>query len=49
MNKMWAVYNIESTFIRCVKGKGKVVPVLFNTAPRHEGVMGEWRYSFTYS
>jgi hypothetical protein len=31
-----------------VKGKGKVVPVL-NWAPRHEGVLGEWRYSSTHS
>jgi hypothetical protein len=31
-------------------GKGKVVPVLFfNWAPRHEGVLGEWRYSFMHS
>jgi hypothetical protein len=31
-----------------IKGKGKVVPVL-NEAPRHEDVLGEWRYSSTYS
>jgi hypothetical protein len=30
------------------KGKGKVVPVL-NQAPRHEGVLGVWRYSSTQS
>jgi hypothetical protein len=30
------------------KGKGKAVPV-FNWAPRHEGVLGEWRYSSTHS
>jgi hypothetical protein len=30
--------------------KGKVVPVLyFNSAPRLEGVLGEWRYSSTHS
>jgi hypothetical protein len=28
-------------------GKGKVVPVLWG--PRHEGVLGEWRYSSTPS
>jgi hypothetical protein len=28
--------------------KSKVFPVL-NLAPRHEGVLGEWRYSSTYS
>jgi len=28
-----------------VKVKGEVLPVLFLTAPRHEGVMGEWKYS----
>jgi hypothetical protein len=33
-----------------VKGKSKVVPVLFfNWASRHEGVLGEWRYSSTHS
>jgi hypothetical protein len=31
-----------------VKVKGKVVSVL-NQAPRHEGVLGEWRYSSTHS
>jgi hypothetical protein len=32
------------------KSKGKVVPVLsLNRAPRHEGVLGEWRYSSTHS
>jgi hypothetical protein len=30
------------------KGEGKVVPVL-NQAPRHEDVVGEWRYSSTHS
>jgi hypothetical protein len=30
------------------KVKGKVFPVL-NWAPRHEGVLGEWRYSSTHS
>jgi hypothetical protein len=28
--------------------KGKIVPVL-NKAPRHEDVLGEWRYSSTHS
>jgi hypothetical protein len=32
------------------KGKIKVVPVLlFNRTPRHDGVLGEWRYSSTHS
>jgi hypothetical protein len=31
-----------------IKSKGKVVPVL-NKAPRHEGVLVEWRYSSTHS
>jgi len=30
------------------KGKGKVVLVL-NKAPRHEDILGEWRYSSTHS
>jgi hypothetical protein len=39
---------------RYVQGKGKgqseVGPVLFlNWTPRHEGVLGKWRYSSTYS
>jgi hypothetical protein len=31
-----------------VAGKGKVAGC-FNWAPRHEGILGEWRYSSTYS
>jgi len=31
------------------KGKCKDVPVLFNWAPRHEGVLGEWKYGSTHS
>jgi hypothetical protein len=31
-----------------VNVKGKVVPVL-NYAPRHECILGEWRYSSTHS
>jgi hypothetical protein len=32
------------------KGQGKVVPALFfNSAPSHEGVLREWRYSSTHS
>jgi hypothetical protein len=31
-------------------GKGKSRPFAFlNLTPRHEGVMGEWRYSSTHS
>jgi hypothetical protein len=33
-----------------VKVKGKVVCIIFVTeAPRHEGILGVWRYSFTHS
>jgi hypothetical protein len=35
-----------------VIGKGKVnvkVSLCFNRAPRHEGVLGEWRYRSTHS
>jgi hypothetical protein len=37
-------------FYTYIKGKstGKVVPAL-NLAPRHEDVLGEWRYSSTHS
>jgi len=32
------------------KGKGKVrLSLCFNWAPRHEGVLGEWRYSSIHS
>jgi hypothetical protein len=31
-----------------IKVKVKL-PLCFNWAPRHEGVLGEWRYSSTYS
>jgi len=36
-----------SSDIHC-KAEGKVVPVLFflNCVPRHENLLGEWRYSF---
>jgi len=30
-------------------GRSKVVPVFFNSAPHNEGVLGDWRYSSTYS
>jgi hypothetical protein len=43
--KGWTLENCDF-----VKGKGKVVPVIsFNWASRHEGVLGEWRYSPTHS
>jgi hypothetical protein len=42
--------NVTGIWSIVLKGKGEVVPVLsFNWAPRHEGVLGEWRYSSTYS
>jgi hypothetical protein len=32
------------------KGKGKFIPVpFFNWTPRHEGVLGEWRYRSAHS
>jgi hypothetical protein len=48
-----SVTNYTNMVTRCGgdgegKGKGKVVPVL-NEAPRHEGLLGEWRYIFTHS
>jgi hypothetical protein len=36
-------------YLRHRESKGKVVPVLFNSAPRHEGALREWRYSSTHS
>jgi hypothetical protein len=43
------VHNVY-TSPNIVKSKGKVVPVLlFNLALRHEGVLGELRYSSTHS
>jgi hypothetical protein len=32
-----------------IKVKGKVVCDFFNLAPRHGGVLGEWRYISTHS
>jgi hypothetical protein len=29
-------------------GKAKVVLVFFNRAPRHEGVLGDWRHNSTH-
>jgi hypothetical protein len=35
---------------KIVIGKGKVkLPLCFNWAPRHEGVLGEWMYNSTHS
>jgi hypothetical protein len=31
------------------KGKGKVIPVFFNRASLHEGVLGDWMHSPTHS
>jgi hypothetical protein len=43
--RMWSTVSTEG------EGKSKVVTVLFifNWAPRHEGVLGEWMYSTTHS
>jgi hypothetical protein len=40
----------NNTYKFCMKRKkGKFVPLLIVTwAPRHEGVLGEWRHSFTH-
>jgi hypothetical protein len=37
--------------LEALKVKGIFVPVIFsfNSAPCHEGVLGEWRYSSTHS
>jgi hypothetical protein len=35
--------------VTLLKGKGKVVPMLFNKEPRQECVLGEWRYVSTHS
>jgi hypothetical protein len=42
------ISNSSASFL----SKGKKVrlsPCFFNRAPRHEGVLGEWRYSSTHS
>jgi len=41
--------GIEATLPLPNKRKDKVVPVLFNRASRHEGVLGECRYSSAHS
>jgi hypothetical protein len=33
----------------CVLIKGKKLSLCFNWTPRHEGLLGEWRYSSTHS
>jgi hypothetical protein len=45
LNESDALQDIGKTFY--IKGTGKVVAVL-NWAPRHEDVLGEWRYSSTH-
>jgi hypothetical protein len=48
----WLIYYLASQAKLCSMEviKVKVVPVLFlNLAPRHEGVLGEWRYRSTHS
>jgi hypothetical protein len=42
------VHGVVLRHRRWVKVNGKAVPVL-NLAPRHEDVLGEWRYSSTHS
>jgi hypothetical protein len=43
-----SVEYLGAMFVTRVKVKGKIVPVL-NQALRHEGLLGEWRYSSTHS
>jgi hypothetical protein len=38
----------QTTILQQGKGKGKVAPLL-NKAPRHEDILGEWKYSSTHS
>jgi hypothetical protein len=38
-----------SNVIVIIEGKAKVSAVLLLTAPRHEGVLGEWMYTSTHS
>jgi hypothetical protein len=46
--RLTVIRRTETHLLLNPKGKGKVLPV-FNWAPRHEGVSGEWRYSSTHS
>jgi hypothetical protein len=50
---VWCLVKHRDNFTlitKADKGKGKVVLVLsFSLAPRHTGVLGEWRYSFMHS
>jgi hypothetical protein len=52
-NSLPAKFNASyGRYVLCIifiKGKGKIVSLCFNLLPRHEVVLGEWRYSFTRS
>jgi cation transport regulator ChaC len=42
--------SVLAIYTHVHKGKGKVkLSLCFIWAPRHEGVLGEWRYSATHS
>jgi hypothetical protein len=43
------IWKSCTSYKPCCKGKRKVVPVFFNSAPRHEGVLEEWKYNSTHS
>jgi hypothetical protein len=40
--------SVRRLMTNCVEGKVKL-SLCFNWAPRHEGVLGDWRYSATHS
>jgi hypothetical protein len=44
---IWAAIS-SRVYIGPIKGKGETVPVLFNWAPHHEGVLWEWKYTPTH-
>jgi hypothetical protein len=37
--------RITWSFVTCIKVKANCHCAFFNRAPRHEGVLGEWRYN----
>jgi hypothetical protein len=44
------LFKKTASFLPAVNVKVKFIPVLFsNWAPRHEDVLGEWRYSSMHS
>jgi hypothetical protein len=49
MKTKFFLFPQKKLFVQSSCKTYKVIPVLFNWAPRHEGVLREWNYSTTHS